>query len=245
MAWKSTTFSRLSTIIAILVLAVVGVAAAAPAYAIGVDGVQSGPDKVWKAWDLSNKTDSADSKDLSTQSDDGAVELAGADLTVQSSNDSWRFVLEWDELPYDLDSHLEGYRPDGHRIHVYYSNSSESYSAEAYCTLDHDDTDSYGPETIDLRSSSSFPCYYYIHNFSGTPSITKSRGVVKVYKGDTLVGTRKVSTTGSGRYWNICAIQNNQITWYDQVSQKSAVTESPDLNYVENTPWSSTSTGKR
>ena len=245
MSWRTSASSRVSALIAILAFALAGAVATSPAYAVGVDGAQSGPDKVWKAWDLSDKSDSPESKGPSTRSEGGAVRLAGADLSVQSSDNSWRFVLEWDELPYDLDSHLEGYRPDGHRIHVYFSNSSESYSSEAYCTLDHDDTDSYGPETIDLQSSSSFPCYYYIHNYSGTPSIAKSRAVVKVYKGDTLVGTRKVPTTGSGMYWNICAIQNNQITWYDQKVQKSAITDSPVLDYVSFTPWNSTSTGKR
>ena len=217
------------------------------------DSVGAQPaDSSAKAWDLPKDSGSAKKganraalSTQATQEDDGVVELAGSKLSVQSSDDSYQFVLSWGETPYDLDSHMEGYTPNGEAIHVYYSNSSESYSGDVYCTLDHDDTNSYGPETVDLKSSSRYPCYYYIHNYSGSPSMCVSHAEVKVYKGGEFVGSRKIPTKGTGRYWNICAVQNGNIVWYDQVVKKSSITESPNLSYLSFAQWSTTSYGKR
>jgi len=179
---------------------------------------------------------------LSTFSNTQSIVLQGGTQSVARSDDSFRFVLKWGESPRDLDSHIGGYKPDGSQIHVYYAKSSASYQSDTFCTLDHDDTTSYGPETVDLATSSRFPCYYYIHNYSGSPSITTSGATVDVYKGDTYVRSFSVPTTGSGRYWNVCAVVDGRIV------PRETVTSSPDLTYRTDEGrqgWSSTSTGKR
>ena len=56
-----------------------------------------------------------------------------------------RIVLTWGETPRDMDSHLD--TPTG--CHVYYGRK-QCPSGEA--SLDTDVTDSYGPETINIRS---------------------------------------------------------------------------------------------
>jgi len=56
----------------------------------------------------------------------------------------FRVILTWGAEPRDLDSHMTGPNADASRWHVYYSDPSGG----DVCGLDHDDTTSYGPETI-------------------------------------------------------------------------------------------------
>ncbi len=59
-----------------------------------------------------------------------------------------RIVLTWGATPSDLDSHLVGPTSGDSKFHVYYAN--DVYGSEV--DLDVDDTSSYGPETITIRS---------------------------------------------------------------------------------------------
>ena len=77
-----------------------------------------------------------------------------------------RVVLQWGASPSDLDSHMSG--PDSPRFHVYYA--SPSY--QDYVSLDVDDVDAFGPETITVTDSVSGGAWvagtyhYWVHNFS-------------------------------------------------------------------------------
>ena len=206
---------------------------------------RDGAPVVQKDWDLAEGAQVPDAanqgvpsvgaqgKALTPMAVSDAVELAGGTMSVQGNSDqSFRFVLRWGAKPLDLDSHIAGYRPDGKSIHVYYSSSSASYGGGTYCTLDHDDVDSYGPETIDLASTSNYPCYYYIHNFSGSPKMTTSGAHVDIYKGGKLVKSISIPLTGSGRYWNVGVVKNGQL------SIKNTITSKPDVSYssIDNQP---------
>lgn len=70
-----------------------------------------------------------------------------------------RFVLEWDKKPRDLDAYLEC-----EAFQISYRNKRNS---ENFATLDRDDTNSYGPETITLLSIDPDMEYSYsINNYS-------------------------------------------------------------------------------
>jgi hypothetical protein len=154
-------------------------------------------------------------------------ELIGTMLPQMSGN-YYTIVLTWGEMPSDLDSHVESQIDAEHVMHVFFGDSTYVYEEEQICFLDVDDRSSYGPETITLKTVSSTPYYYYIHNYSGDAEITDSMATVKVYKGTKLLKEFKIPTQGGdGLYWNVFAIKNGEII------TKNTVTESPDVTYAE------------
>ncbi len=109
----------------------------------------------------------------------------------------YRIVLTWGTTPRDLDSHLWV----GDDYHVYYSTPGSS-SSPPYAELDRDHTDGEGPETITIHQLTG-PYKYAVHNFTGTPSLTASNAIVRVYTGSQLVRTFTVPTSGSGLWWYV------------------------------------------
>lgn len=111
-----------------------------------------------------------------------------------------RIILTWGENPRDLDSHLAGPAVDGSaNYHIYYNNRNYDSSSEGPSNpnhpawLDVDDQYSYGPETITIsKIDGSFvpgTYKYYVHHYAGSSNIPNSGAHVKVYEGETLVGT--------------------------------------------------------
>tara|TARA_Y100000739_G_scaffold229577_1_gene244800 strand:- start:114 stop:3320 length:3207 start_codon:yes stop_codon:yes gene_type:complete len=103
---------------------------------------------------------------------DGMVKLtAGAShtfeysLTPQLSKGEMRIVLNWGSNPKDLDGHL--FTPDifGNEYHVWWNDPGMDRGAP-FATLDHDDTLSYGPETITLTQQFNGTYTYYVTNYS-------------------------------------------------------------------------------
>lgn len=137
-----------------------------------------------------------------------------------------RFVLNWGELPYDLDSHLRTPEIEGYSHHVYYSNQGSITSAP-YAALDHDDTDSYGPETMTIYEMYPGTYKYYIYNYSNSPEITTSAAVVQIYNQNGLLHTLQIPTSGTGYYWYVCDVDGatGQITIKNTIQQ-----DSPDGN---------------
>jgi len=137
-----------------------------------------------------------------------------------------RFVLNWGALPTDLDSHLQTPEIEGYSYHVYYSSQGSATSAP-YAALDHDDTDSYGPETMTIYEMYPGVYKYYIYNYSTSPDITTSSAVVQIYNQNGLLNTLQVPTSGSGLYWYICDIDGStgQITIINTIQSSS-----PDNN---------------
>ncbi|MCP4683471.1 MAG: hypothetical protein GY864_14155 [Desulfobacterales bacterium] len=111
-----------------------------------------------------------------------------------------RIILTWGENPRDLDSHLTMYDDaDVQQFHIYYPSSNNNNCSGAPCDpsipawLDVDDTSSYGPETITIQKvSGSFvpgTYIYSVYHYAGSSDIPSSEATVKVYQGDTLMGT--------------------------------------------------------
>lgn len=135
-------------------------------------------------------------------------------LSPSLGDGQYRIVLTWNENPHDLDSHLTGPTSSGGSFHVYYPSSSmNAYDGDTLvANLDIDDTSSYGPETITLTPTTTGTYKYYVHRYAGSGSISTSGAQVKLYKGNTLIGTYNAPTDqGTGIYWTVFEITNGTV----------------------------------
>ena len=118
-----------------------------------------------------------------------------------------RIVLQWNSVPKDLDSYL-----DGNGCSVNFSSPNCKGIAE----LDVDDMDGYGPETItihDVKGS----YHYYVDDFNDSGALTASGAIVKVYIGGEVVETisissAKINSTSPEAIWSVLFIDNGKIT---------------------------------
>lgn len=146
-------------------------------------------------------------------------------MTPIVSGDNFRIVLTWGKNPSDLDSHVVGTLTNGNSFHVYYSHKSQYDGSVEVCNLDHDDTTSYGPETITLNCTNDKPYYYYIYRYSGSGTVASSGAQINVYQGETLVKTFNVPTDlGSGDCWNVFAIVDGQMVIRNTMTSRAETT---------------------
>jgi uncharacterized protein YfaP (DUF2135 family) len=123
-----------------------------------------------------------------------------------------RVILTWKENPEDLDSHLLGPRPDGSQFHVYFDSKEASDGATLMASLDLDDTNSYGPETITVYNALDGGVYtYFVHDYtngenSNNPNslaLGSSGAKVLVYMGSSLVKEYNVPPGLLGTVWEV------------------------------------------
>lgn len=123
-----------------------------------------------------------------------------------------RFVLTWGDRPYDLDSHLTGFAQN-QRIHTYYGNKIEYYNSDKFSTLDVDDIDSFGPETITINNLVEGRYNYYVHDYTNrgitsSPQLGVSGAMVHVYDnyGKNLK-TFNVPVDQNGTVWHVFTVE--------------------------------------
>lgn len=119
---------------------------------------------------------------------------------VESDREA-RIILTWGQDPSDLDSHLFG--PGGHI--AYYSMTSGDGS------LDVDDTDGFGPETITITSVDPTATYnYWVHHYTGAGTIASSGAQVNVnYGGLTYAFSAPAEAIDS--WWHVFDIVDGEI----------------------------------
>lgn len=175
---------------------------------------------------------------------DGNYTSQDGSMTPVMEENEYRIVLTWGESPRDLDSHLSGPRnEDGDRFHVYYSNkSATAYTDDGYVTvakLDHDDTSSYGPETVTLIKLSDDGVYHYaVHDYSNRNSsdsnaLSMSGAKVVVYHGNEVIATFNAPINRIGTVWNVFDIRGNQlipVNTMENISSPSQVTMQDDVS---------------
>lgn len=136
----------------------------------------------------------------------------------------WRVVLQWDAEPRDLDSHL--YFGSGGACHVYYANRRVTCSNGIHASLDVDDVNGNGPETITISNmctSSSCTVKYMIYKYSGSGDFSSGNAVARIFNGDSEVGSYKAAAGAgavSGRWWAVAKIDGSS----------GSVTECVDTN---------------
>jgi len=153
----------------------------------------------------------ASAEGFSSYSNSQVIVDAGSSITLDISLSPFltagkvRLVLNWDDDPEDVDSHL--YTPDigGYTHHIYWSSQGDEDSAP-YATLDHDDTDGYGPETTTIHEFYPGKYSYWIYKYSGNQDLSQSNSVVQIYGENGLLRTLNVPTSGSQEWWHVCDI---------------------------------------
>ncbi len=143
-------------------------------------------------------------------------------LSPTISSGEMRIVLNWGSEPNDLDSYLKTPEIEGNNYTVYYGNTGNATSPP-YATLDHDEQQGFGPETITIYQKFAGTYKYYVRNYSGTPDITTSNAVVQVYDANGLISSINIPTEGSGRYWNVLTIDgtSGDITIINEISDSA------------------------
>ncbi len=119
-----------------------------------------------------------------------------------------RIVLNWGSSPRDLDAHITGPATGGvsSRFHIYYSRKT---SSDTDVTLDHDDTNSFGPETVTIANVLSGVYRYSVHNYSmqtssGGEQIPTSPTLVEVFSSEGLISSfNPPPFTGNGNTWRV------------------------------------------
>ena len=127
-------------------------------------------------------------------------------------------VLEWGDIPSDLDSHLIYSGSNGSGEIAYYSMELYGTNVKLIADLDVDDTDYFGPEVVtiyEINPGDSFR--YYVHDYSngGNPAsgeMAKSGATVKVYKGTALLATYHVPTDMRGYIWEVFSYSDDGMT---------------------------------
>lgn len=136
--------------------------------------------------------------------------------------DGFRFVVNWGELPADLDAHLLIPPIQGAGYHVQYLQRDRGRSdAPPYATLDFDVTDGHGPETVTVYRLVDGIYRFYIKQYDplAPGTLAGSGALVKLYTKDGLYGTRQVPTLGEGSVWHVCDIdgRRNAVNWVNQI----------------------------
>ncbi|MBR3917665.1 MAG: M4 family metallopeptidase [Clostridia bacterium] len=141
----------------------------------------------------------------------GESSVANGSLSPVMTSSTYRVVLSWGRIPYDLDSHLYGETTDGSAYHVYYLNKEALNSTgREVANLDVDDINSYGPETTTFVVETEGKYEFVVHRYSFSGSLPDSGATVEVYNGTKLIAKFIVDSTQSDsyRYWNVFTIEN-------------------------------------
>ncbi len=130
-----------------------------------------------------------------------------------------RIVLDWDKKPKDLDAHLK--KPGSY--HISYRDMASS--ADGKATLDHDDRDGWGPETITIRDLDDDAEYeYYVKDYTNkdrdnSKQLSKSKATVKVYGEEGLIKQFTIEEKQKGNTWMVFKIKNTKVIPWDEVNR--------------------------
>jgi uncharacterized protein YfaP (DUF2135 family) len=119
-----------------------------------------------------------------------------------------RFVLSWGSAPQDLDAHLLTPSISGTVYHIFWNNAG-SADAPPYASLDVDETEGYGPETITIHDLQAGTYHYWVHRFSDDAELAGSEAVVEVYGSGGLLSSYTAPSTGTDEYWHVFDINGS------------------------------------
>lgn len=158
----------------------------------------------------------------------GGLKNQNGSITPVADGNVYRVVLTWGESPSDLDSHMLGPDTEGRPFHVTFGTGGVPGPAGTYiCSLDVDDTNGFGPETMTLDPQSGATYYYYVQQYSEDGSLAGSLATVQIYHGNVLAATFHVPTDqGGGVIWNVFAVKDGLLV------PRHTVTTKPDLTYA-------------
>lgn len=118
-----------------------------------------------------------------------------------------RIVLTWGSYPTDLDSHAEGNSSSGGGFHIWFQNKNVNNVG----TLDVDDTNGFGPETITIKDGGANFTYSVI-DYTRSGNMSSSGATVKVYLPGESQARVYTIPSGTGNTWRVFSIQNGEIS---------------------------------
>ncbi|MEG1618919.1 MAG: tetratricopeptide repeat protein [Eubacterium sp.] len=136
-------------------------------------------------------------------------------LSPELKNGEIRIVLEWGSTPRDLDSYLIV----DEKERVYFGNKKLSDSQGDIASLDLDDRNGKGPETITIyRPNRNYR--YIINDFESdnSQSVKNSKATVKVYMPGKDTVTIK-GPSGNGNIWNVLEINNGELKTINEMQE--------------------------
>jgi hypothetical protein len=123
-----------------------------------------------------------------------------------------RIVLKWGAFPRDLDAHFV--KENGYHI----SYKKKHFNVDGSATLDHDDRDGYGPETITINNIDTNATYlFFVRDYSdrrnsNSNALARSGATVKVYTTTTDIPiVYNVPLDLNGNIWKVFKIVNGVI----------------------------------
>jgi hypothetical protein len=147
-------------------------------------------------------------------------------------------VLTWGANPRDLDSHLTGPAPsddtDETRFHIYFDDQNPEGADPGLPSLDDDDEDGEGPETITVPTTAQRPGLYRysVHHFAGTGFICAGSPLVHVKIGDDTVTKFRPPSAGCkgvGDLWTVFTVDTRR----GVVTEVGTITPGVDAVSVE------------
>lgn len=141
-------------------------------------------------------------------------------------DNEYRIVLSWDEDPHDLDAHLftPYWDEDGNMCHIGFYEKKDEHGN----TLDVDDMDGYGPETITITDLEEGSYKYYVTDYLNTLNengnamdLSKSNAVVSVYGKGGLKYQFAVPRNKKGAIWEVFEIRNKKIIPIQRIYEKA------------------------
>ncbi|MBU2651917.1 MAG: hypothetical protein KKA81_13390 [Bacteroidetes bacterium] len=131
---------------------------------------------------------------------------------------TYRFILEWDKKPDDLDAHLE--KPGDY--HISYRRMLSANDGKV--RLDRDDRDGFGPETITVENLDDQNEYiFWVFDYtnqdkSGSKNLSKSKARVRIFGDGQLLNTYQITPKEEGNTWMVFRIVKGQIVPVDEIS---------------------------
>jgi len=125
--------------------------------------------------------------------------------------DYMRIVLDWGQRPADLDLHLE--KEGGYHISYWDMHNA----ADGSVTLDRDDRDGFGPETITIMETDLRSVYrVYVHDYTNGNSassteLSRSGAAIRVYGRNGLLRSFYAPENRRGTMWEVFRIVNGEI----------------------------------
>jgi hypothetical protein len=119
-------------------------------------------------------------------------------LSPRALSGDWRTVLTWGQYPTDLDVYLYS---SAASCRVYYGAKKQTCLG-ATVTLDTDDRNGFGPETVTIKNAGDFSStfLFYVHLYEDTHSpktpLQESRAKVEIYRGNHRLQTMEINTNG-------------------------------------------------
>ncbi|XP_062520176.1 mucin-19-like isoform X2 [Corticium candelabrum] len=145
----------------------------------------------------------SNSKNVTVSEEGPDCVMANIVLSKELTSGTWKVVITWGAEARDLDAYMEV--PGGCRV-SYDKNHRYCFSGTANVSLDNDDRDRFGPETITIHEGVAVGTYkHYVHVYSDDLTFALCKATAELYNGDAKVSTIQ-SPSGNHHYWDTFTI---------------------------------------